>query len=126
MHFHVLTLFPDMITQGLNTSITGRSIESGTITLNAVNIRDYTVNKHKKAYRIDMPFTFLRNILKRVIVLDIGGCYTISYEIYIDKNNDLFFLNILKFPFCIDSLHISKYLSYSFCDVPFFTSYGLV
>jgi len=48
MHFHVLTLFPDMITQGLNTSITGRSIESGTITLNAVNIRDYTVNKHKK------------------------------------------------------------------------------
>lgn len=48
MHFHVLTLFPDMITQGLNTSIIGRSIESGTITLNAVNIRDYTVNKHKK------------------------------------------------------------------------------
>ncbi len=48
MHFHVLTLFPDMITQGLNTSITGRSIENGTITLNAVNIRDYTVNKHKK------------------------------------------------------------------------------
>ena len=48
MHFHVLTLFPDMITQGLNTSITGRSIESGIITLNAVNIRDYTVNKHKK------------------------------------------------------------------------------
>lgn len=48
MHFHVLTLFPDMITQGLNTSITGRSLESGTITLNAVNIRDYTLNKHKK------------------------------------------------------------------------------
>ncbi len=48
MHFHVLTLFPDMITQGLNTSITGRSLENGTITLNAVNIRDYTLNKHKK------------------------------------------------------------------------------
>lgn len=39
----------------------------------------------------NIPFTFLRNILKRVIVLDIGGCYTISYEIYIDKNkNELF------------------------------------
>ena len=48
MNFHVLTLFPDMIKQGLNTSITGRSIENGTITLNAVNIRDYTINKHKK------------------------------------------------------------------------------
>lgn len=48
MHFHVLTLFPEMITQGLHTSITGRSLENGTITLNAVNIRDYTLNKHKK------------------------------------------------------------------------------
>lgn len=48
MHFHVLTLFPEMICQGLNTSITGRSLENGSITLNAVNIRDYTVNKHKK------------------------------------------------------------------------------
>ncbi|MBQ2936970.1 MAG: tRNA (guanosine(37)-N1)-methyltransferase TrmD [Lachnospiraceae bacterium] len=48
MNFHVLTLFPDMIKQGLNTSITGRSIENGTISLNAVNIRDYTINKHKK------------------------------------------------------------------------------
>ena len=48
MHFHVLTLFPEMIIQGLNTSITGRSLENGSITLNAVNIRDYTTNKHKK------------------------------------------------------------------------------
>ena len=48
MHFHVLTLFPEMIEQGLHTSITGRSLENGTITLNAVNIRDYTLNKHKK------------------------------------------------------------------------------
>lgn len=48
MHFHVLTLFPDMILDGLNTSILGRSIEAGAITLSAVNIRDYTINKHKK------------------------------------------------------------------------------
>lgn len=48
MNFHVLTLFPDMIVQGLNTSILGRSMENGVITLNAVNIRDYTLNKHKK------------------------------------------------------------------------------
>ncbi len=48
MNFHVLTLFPDMVMQGLHTSILGRSMEEGTITLKAVNIRDYTVNKHKK------------------------------------------------------------------------------
>lgn len=48
MNFHVLTLFPDMILNGLGTSIIGRAISSGEISLEAVNIRDYTVNKHKK------------------------------------------------------------------------------
>lgn len=48
MNFHVLTLFPDMILQGLNTSILGRAIQAGAISLSAVNIRDYTTNKHKK------------------------------------------------------------------------------
>lgn len=48
MNFHVLTLFPDMIMEGLHTSILGRSMETGLIRLNAVNIRDYTLNKHKK------------------------------------------------------------------------------
>ena len=48
MNFHVLTLFPEMIEQGFHTSITGRSLENGTLTLHAVNIRDYTINKHKK------------------------------------------------------------------------------
>ncbi len=48
MNYHVLTLFPEMILQGLGTSIIGRAIEKGTITLNAVNIRDYSTNKHMK------------------------------------------------------------------------------
>lgn len=48
MNFHVLTLFPEMITQGLHTSITGRAMEKGIISLEAVNIRDYTQSKHKK------------------------------------------------------------------------------
>ena len=47
MNFHVLTLFPDMITQGLNTSVTGRALANGLIQLNAVNIRDYSKDKHK-------------------------------------------------------------------------------
>ncbi len=48
MNFHVLTLFPEMILQGLGTSIIGRAISKGSISLEAVNIRDYTLNKHKK------------------------------------------------------------------------------
>lgn len=48
MRFHVLTLFPEMVLQGLHTSILGRACEQGLIEIEAVNIRDYTKNKHKK------------------------------------------------------------------------------
>lgn len=48
MNFHVLTLFPEMIIQGLNTSITGRAIEKGILSLDAINIRDFSENKHNK------------------------------------------------------------------------------
>ena len=48
MKFHVLTLFPEMITNGLSASIIGRAMENGQISLEAVNIRDYTLDKHKK------------------------------------------------------------------------------
>lgn len=48
MNFHVLTLFPDMIEQGMNTSILGRAIERGHISLTATDIRDYAGNKHNK------------------------------------------------------------------------------
>lgn len=48
MRFHVLTLFPEMVLQGLHTSILGRACEQGLISIEAVNIRDYTKNKHKK------------------------------------------------------------------------------
>jgi tRNA (guanine37-N1)-methyltransferase len=48
MFFHVLTLFPDMIMEGLHTSILGRAMEKGCICAEAVNIRDYTLDKHQK------------------------------------------------------------------------------
>ena len=48
MNFHILTLFPEMIEQGLNTSIMGKAIDNGYVSLNAINIRDYTISKHKK------------------------------------------------------------------------------
>jgi tRNA (guanine37-N1)-methyltransferase len=48
MNFHVLTLFPEMIQQGLGTSITGRAIDKGLISVNTVNIRDFSDDKHKR------------------------------------------------------------------------------
>ena len=48
MNFHILTLFPDMVEQGLHTSIIGRAVEKGLLSIEAVNIRDYTIDKHNK------------------------------------------------------------------------------
>lgn len=46
MNFHIMTLFPEMIMQGLSTSITGRAMEKNIISVNAVNIRDFSEDKH--------------------------------------------------------------------------------
>ncbi len=46
MKYYVLTLFPEMIEQGLGTSILGRAQAHGSIGLKTVNIRDFSENKH--------------------------------------------------------------------------------
>lgn len=48
MNFHVMTLFPDMIMDGMKTSIIGRAVKNGCLTIEAVNIRDYAGNKHNQ------------------------------------------------------------------------------
>jgi len=48
MRFDVLTLFPEMIEGACSHSIIGRAIETGVISVNTVNPRDYTLDKHKK------------------------------------------------------------------------------
>ena len=48
MNFHIMTLFPEMVMNALSESITGRAITNGLISAEAVNIRDYANNKHKK------------------------------------------------------------------------------
>lgn len=47
MNFHILTLFPEMVMDGLNTSIIGRAVSAGRLSIEAVNIRDYAFNKHQ-------------------------------------------------------------------------------
>ena len=48
MDFHVLTLFPEMVENTVQTSITGRAVKNGKISLHTVNIRDFSDNKHSR------------------------------------------------------------------------------
>ncbi len=48
MKFHVLTLFPDMVMAGLNDSIIKRAMDQKLISIDAVNIRDFSEDKHKR------------------------------------------------------------------------------
>ncbi len=43
MNYYVLTLFPEMIENGMNTSIIGRAIAGGYLSLETLNIRDYSL-----------------------------------------------------------------------------------
>lgn len=47
MNFHILTLFPEMAENGLKTSIIGRAVAGGLLSIEAVNIRDFAFNKHQ-------------------------------------------------------------------------------
>ena len=47
MNFHILTLFPEMVVNGLKTSIIGRAVAGGLLSIEAVNIRDFAFNKHQ-------------------------------------------------------------------------------
>lgn len=48
MNFYILTLFPEMVEQGLSTSIIGKAVQKDLLHIEAVNIRDYTHDKHQK------------------------------------------------------------------------------
>lgn len=54
MRFDVLTLFPEMVENYFQHSILKRAVENGVVTVNTVNPRDYTENKHKKVD--DIPY----------------------------------------------------------------------
>ena len=47
MNFHILTLFPDMVLNGLHTSIIGRAVEHGLISIEAIDIREYSTDRHR-------------------------------------------------------------------------------
>lgn len=47
MRFYILTLFPEMIREGLNHSIIKRACDEGTISIETIDIRDFAKNKHR-------------------------------------------------------------------------------
>jgi len=46
MNFHVLTLFPELICSALDHSMLGRAQDNGLISINSVDIRQYSLDKH--------------------------------------------------------------------------------
>ncbi len=48
MKIDILTLFPEVFSSVLDTSILGRAKEKGIIELNYINIREYTLDKHNR------------------------------------------------------------------------------
>jgi tRNA (guanine37-N1)-methyltransferase len=54
MKINILTLFPEMFEPVLGASILGRARKKGIFDINLINIRDFSMDKHKKAD--DYPF----------------------------------------------------------------------
>ncbi len=54
MRLDIVTLFPEMVTSALDHSIVKRAKDSGLITINVVNLRDFALDKHKTTD--DMPY----------------------------------------------------------------------
>ncbi len=75
-NYYVMTLFPDMIMNAVNTSITGRAIEDGKIHVEAVDIRKYTKERH--GHVDDAPYGGGAGMLMQV--QPIYDCYTAITE----------------------------------------------
>ena len=48
MKFDVMTLFPEMVENYCSFSILKRAVENGIVSVNTINPREFTLDKHKK------------------------------------------------------------------------------
>ena len=71
MQIDVLTLFPGMIEAVLGESIIGRARDAGLVSIRAINIRDYSENKHRRVD--DTPYGGGRGML--MAAPPIYNCY---------------------------------------------------
>ncbi len=87
MNFYIMTLFPDMVLNGMKESIIGRAVNNGQLSIKAVNIRDYSNDKH--GHVDDYPYGGGAGmVMKAAPVYD---CYkAVCEEIGSDKPRVLF------------------------------------
>jgi len=83
MQFYIMTLFPEMVMNGLNTSIIGRAMSKELLSIEAVNIRDYAFNKHHSVD--DYPYGGGAGMLMQAE--PVYQCYKAIEEKIIAKNN---------------------------------------
>ena len=79
MHFVVLTLFKEMVETIMNTSIMGRALDKGLISLDVIDIRDYAENKHNRVD--DYPYgggagMVMANVVRKMLKLRLHSLLT--------------------------------------------------
>ena len=88
MQFYIMTLFPDMVMDGLNTSIIGRAMDKGLLDIEAVNIRDYAFNKHKSVD--DYPYEAVKKKIETKALLSNPGTRKSPRVIYLSPQGKTF------------------------------------
>lgn len=83
MKINIMTLFPDMCESVLSESIIGRAREKGYVEINCVNIRDYTLDKHRRVD--DAPYGGGMGMLMQT--QPIHDCYKAICEKSENKNH---------------------------------------
>lgn len=84
MQFYIMTLFPDMVMEGLNTSIIGRAVNNGLLGIEAWNIRDFAFNKHNSVD--DYPYGGGAGMLMQAE--PVYQCYRALEEQIIEKKEE--------------------------------------
>ena len=83
MKINIMTLFPEMCEAVLSESIIGRAREKGLVEINCINIRDYTVDKHRRVD--DAPYGGGMGMLMQI--QPIVDCYKSICEKSDNKNH---------------------------------------
>jgi tRNA (guanine37-N1)-methyltransferase len=68
MTIHILTIFPEMVRAVFEYGVIGRAIKKGILKINPVDLRDFTVDKHRSVD--DKPFGGGPGMVMRVDVVD--------------------------------------------------------
>lgn len=83
MKINIMTLFPEMCEAVLSESIIGRAREKGYVEINCINIRDYTLDKHRRVD--DAPYGGGMGMLMQT--QPIHDCYKAICEKSENKNH---------------------------------------